>query len=167
VPAGLIDHEHSMGTGRDDRGDLREVQVHRLGVASRQDQGRALAILWADGAEDIGGGGALIAGSAGTGATLCPSAGDLVLLADTSLICEPDFYLVAVDRLFPGDFIQARGEVFFKILNCTLGLGIVAWPSREFAIARSSRLSVCLAMVMLNSSKIHCARSINRQRTTP
>ena len=34
-------------------------------------------------------------------------------------------------------------------------------------MARSSRLKVCLAMVMRNSSKIHCARSISRQRTTP
>src|ERR1035437_6911977 len=34
-------------------------------------------------------------------------------------------------------------------------------------MARSSRLNVCLAMVMRNSSNIHCARSISRQRTTP
>src|SRR5262245_34085024 len=34
-------------------------------------------------------------------------------------------------------------------------------------MARSSRLSVCLAIVMRNSSKIHCARSISRQRATP
>jgi len=32
---------------------------------------------------------------------------------------------------------------------------------------RSSRLSVCLAIVMRNSSNIHCAKSISRQRTTP
>ena len=29
-------------------------------------------------------------------------------------------------------------------------------------MARSSRLSVCLAITMRNSSKIHCARSISR-----
>jgi hypothetical protein len=81
-------------------------------LQGRQDQGRALAILWADGAEDVGRGGPLITGSAGAGAALCPSAGDLVLLADTSLILEPDFYLVAVDGLFLGDFVQTRGEVF-------------------------------------------------------
>jgi len=114
VPASLIDQEDGVGTGRDDRGDLGEVQVHRLGVAGRQDQCRALALLWADGAEDVGRGGPLITGSAGAGATLCPSAGDLVLLADTSLICEPDLYLVDVDRLFLGDFVQTRGEVFLK-----------------------------------------------------
>ena len=90
------------------------MQVHRLGIAGRQDQGRALAILWADGAEDIGRCGALITGRAGAGATLCPSAGDLVLLADTSLVCEPDLYLVAVDRLLARDCVQTRGEVFLK-----------------------------------------------------
>jgi hypothetical protein len=112
VPASLIDQEDGVDTGRDDRGDLRKVQVHRLGVAGRQDQGRTLALLWADGAEDVGRGGPLITGSAGTGATLCPSAGDLVLLADTSLICEPDLYLVDVDRPFARDCLQTRGEVF-------------------------------------------------------
>ena len=114
VPASLIDQEDGVGTGRDGLGDLREVQVHRLGVAGRQDQGRALALLWADGAEDVGRSGALIAGCAGAGAALGPSAGDLVLLADTSLVCEPDFYLVAVERLLARDCVQARGEVFLK-----------------------------------------------------
>ena len=103
-----------MGTGRDHLGDLGEVQVHRLGVAGRQDQGRALALLWADRAEDVGRGGALITGRAGAGAALGPPAGDLVLLADTSLVCEPDFYLVDVDRLLARDFVQARGEAFLK-----------------------------------------------------
>jgi len=114
VPASLIDQEDGVGTGRDDRGDLHEVQVHRLGIAGRQDQGRALALLWADGAEDVGRGGPLITGSAGAGAALCPSAGDLVLLADTSLIREPDFYLVTFERLLAGNCVQTRGEVFLK-----------------------------------------------------
>jgi hypothetical protein len=114
VPASLIDQEDSVGAGGNDRGDLREVQVHRLGIAGRQDQGRALAFLWADGAEDVGRGGPLITGSAGAGATLCPSAGDLVLLADTSLICEPYFYFVAIDPLLARDFVQTRREVFLK-----------------------------------------------------
>jgi hypothetical protein len=114
VASGLIDEEDGVGSWCDHLGDLREVQVHRLGVAGRQDQGRTLALLWADRAEDVGGGGALVPGRAGTGATLGPAAGDLVLLADTSLICEPDFYLVAVNRLLARDCIQARAEVFLK-----------------------------------------------------
>jgi hypothetical protein len=113
VPASLIDQEDGVGAGCDDLGDLREVQAHRL-AKGRQDQGRPLAILWADGAEDIGRCGTLISRGAGTAATLGPPTGDLVLLANTSLVCEPDFYLVAVDRLLARDCVQTRGEVFLK-----------------------------------------------------
>ena len=114
MPASLIDQEDSVGIGRDGLGDLRQVQVHRLGVASRQDQGRALALLRADRTEDIGGSGALVARRARAGAALGPAAGDLVLLADTSLVCEPYLYLVDVDRLLARDCVQTRGEVFLK-----------------------------------------------------
>ena len=54
MPTGLVDQEDGMGLGRDDFGNLRKVQVHRLGIAGRQDQSRTLAILWADGAKDVG-----------------------------------------------------------------------------------------------------------------
>jgi hypothetical protein len=114
VPSRLIDQEDGMGTGRDNLGDLREVQVHRLGVASGQDQRRALALLWADWAEDVGGGGALVAGRARTGAALGPAAGDLILLADTSLVLEPDFYPGCIEALLTRDCLQARAEVFLK-----------------------------------------------------
>jgi len=103
-----------MCAGRDNLGDFHEMQIHRLGVAGRQDQGRTLALLWADGAEDVGGGGALIAGRAWTGAAFGPPAGNLVLLANTSFVLEPDFYLVDIDRLRARDCVQARGEVFLK-----------------------------------------------------
>src|SRR3974390_2761274 len=114
MPAGLIDHEHSVGTGRDGLGDFRQVQVHRLSIAGRQDQGCTLALPGADRAEDVGGGGTLVPRRTWTCATLRPPPGDLVLLADASLVREPDFYLVAADRLFPSDFVQARGEAFLK-----------------------------------------------------
>ena len=114
VPASLIDQEDGVGTWRDGLGNLREMQVHCLGVAGRQDQGRPLALLRADRAEDIGGGGALVPGRAGAGTALGPAAGDLVLLADTSLVLEPNFYLADVDRFFARDFIQARWELFLK-----------------------------------------------------
>ena len=113
VPSSLIDQEHGVGTGRDGLGNFSKVQVHCLGIAGRQDQGRALAIFWADGAKDIGGSGALVPRCAGTGAALGPATGDLVLLAETRLVREPYFYLVAVDRLLARDCIQERGEVFF------------------------------------------------------
>jgi hypothetical protein len=68
----------------------------------------------ADGAEDVGGCGALITGRAGAGAALGPATGDLVLLADTRFVREPYFYLVAGDRLRARDCVQTRGEVFLK-----------------------------------------------------
>jgi hypothetical protein len=37
---------------------------------------------------------------------------NLVLLADASLVGEPDFYRVAVERLRARDFFQAQGEAF-------------------------------------------------------
>ncbi len=129
-----------MGSWCDRLGDLREVQVHRLGVAGWQDQGRALAFFRADGAEDVGRGGALITGSARASTALRPPAGDLVLLADACLVRKPNFYLVAVDapsraRLHPG----ALGN-FFKILDHALGLRMMAWTSREFAVAHGAQL---------------------------
>ena len=114
MPTCLIDQENCVGTGRDGVGDLREVQVHRLGVAGRQDQGRALALLRTDSTEDVGRGGALVTGRAWSGATLGPAAGDLVLLADTGLVLEPNFYCLDIDRLLARDCVQPRGEVFLK-----------------------------------------------------
>ena len=114
VPTGLIGEEYGVGSWCDHLGDFREMQVHRLGVASRQDQRRALAILWADGAEDIGRGGALIAGSARARAALGPPARDLIFLADARLVGEPDLYRARIDAFLARDFVQAPREFFLK-----------------------------------------------------
>lgn len=108
MPSGLIDEKDSVGSWCDGLGDFHEVQVHRLGIAGWQDQGCALALFWADGTEDVGRCGALITWGTRASAALRPPAGDLILLADARLICEPDFYLVVADLLCPCDFIQAR-----------------------------------------------------------
>jgi hypothetical protein len=114
MPACLVEQEHSVCTRRNGLCNLNEMQVHRLGVAGGQDQSCALALFRADGTKDVGGGGALIAARAGTRTALRPPTGDLVLLTDTGLVREPDFYLVAVERLLAGDGIQAAGETFLK-----------------------------------------------------
>jgi hypothetical protein len=114
VPSGLIDQEDGVGFWCDRPGDFREVQVHRFGIAEGQDESRAFALFRADGTEDIGRCGSLIPRSARASAALGPPAGNLVLLADTSLVLEPDFYLAEVDCFFARDFIQARWEVFLK-----------------------------------------------------
>ncbi len=89
------------------------MEGHGFAVAARQYQARALALLGADGAEDIGRAGALIMRRAWPGAALGPSAGDLVLLPDAGLVLEPDFYVLACG-LLGGDLCQLGGEVFLN-----------------------------------------------------
>ena len=115
MPSGLIDEKDGVGSWCDRLGDFDQMQVHRVGIAEGQDQSRALALFRADGTEDIGRCGSLIPRSAWASAALGPPAGDLVLLADTSLVLEPNFYLADVDRFFNRDFIQARWELFLKV----------------------------------------------------
>ena len=103
-----------MGSWCDRLGDFGQMQVHRFGVAGRQDQSRALSLLRADGSEDVGRSGALIPRSAWASAALGPPAGDLVLLTNARFIREPNFYLADIDRFFACDFIEARWELFLK-----------------------------------------------------
>ena len=112
MPAGLVDQKDSVAGGFNGRGDLREMQVHRFGIASRQDQGCALASLRAYRTEDVGGGGTLVTRCAWAGAAFRPATGNLVLLADTSLVGEPDFYRVPIERLCARDFFQAPREAY-------------------------------------------------------
>src|SRR4029077_1670928 len=101
-----------MGAGLDGLGDLHEVQVHCLGVAGRQDQGCALALLGADCAEDVGGGGALIAGRTWACAALRPSAGGLVFLADASLVLKPNLFVSTSIALSRAIASRRAGKLF-------------------------------------------------------
>src|SRR5271154_2673806 len=112
MPSGLIDAKDGMGSRGDGVGDFRKMQVHRLGIAGRQDQGGSLSLLRADGSEDVGRGGALIPRSARASAALGPPAGDLV--TNARFIREPNLYFPNIDHLFARDFIQARWELFLK-----------------------------------------------------
>ncbi len=73
-----------------------------------------LPCLGADGAEDIGRGGALILRGGGSRSAFRPSTGDFVLLTDAGLVLEPDFYLVDADAFFARDFREAGWEAFLK-----------------------------------------------------
>ncbi len=60
-----------MGLRFDDLGDFRQLEGHDLCVAAGQDEASGLALLGANGAEDVGRLGALIMGCAGaSGGTL-------------------------------------------------------------------------------------------------
>src|ERR1017187_1682410 len=126
MPSGLIDEEDGVGSWCDRLGDFHEMQVHRFDIAEGQDQGGSLSLLRADGSEDVGRGGSLIPRSARASAALGPPAGDLVLLANARFIREPNLYFPDIDRFFAREFLQARCELFFKILDCTVSLRMMA-----------------------------------------
>src|SRR5215213_253038 len=91
--------------------DLGQMPRHGRRVAIRQDKARALALLWADGAEDVGPSGALVARGCGPAAASRPAPSDLVLLPDPGLIMPPHFYLGA-RRERGSDRRHSGGEVF-------------------------------------------------------
>ena len=113
VPTGLVEQQHRMGAGLDRLRDLCQMQRHRGGVAARQHKTRRCAARWADRAKDIGRAGALIVGCAGSRSPPRPSSGNLVLLADPSLVLEPNLYRFA-NRLPLGDLRQLGSEVFLN-----------------------------------------------------
>jgi hypothetical protein len=119
VPAGLIEQHDRMGAGRDQDADLLEVGLHRRRVAAGHDQTGRLGFFGTDGAEDIGGLGALIVRRTRPRAASGPAPGQPVLLADTGLVLEPDLdFGAGAEALF--DPAQLSGEVF---LNATIAAG--------------------------------------------
>src|SRR5256885_9008780 len=88
-----------MSLWRDGLGDLGQVQVHRCGIASWQDECGSFAKRRTDGTEDIGRSGALICWRCRSRAASGPATGDLVLLADPRFVGEPDLYRGRLDPL--------------------------------------------------------------------
>jgi len=114
MPSGLVEQQGGVASGSDVGRDGGEVQVHRRGVAPRQDQPDRLAVLGADGAEDIGRGGAQVDRSERPASAPRPAAGDLGLLADPGFVAKPDLYVAGCDALVLRDRGQAGGEIFLK-----------------------------------------------------
>ena len=114
MPARLVEQEGGMASSGDVGGDGGQVQVHRRGVAAGQDQPDRLALVRADGAEDVGRGGALVERCGRPGSSPRPAAGDLVLLADPGFVAEPYLYVAGCDALVLRDRCQAGGEAFLK-----------------------------------------------------
>ena len=112
VPSRLVKEQYGVAARRDGRGDLGQVQVHRLGIASGQHERCPLAERGTDGAEDVGGSGALIGRRGRPRSTSGPATGDLVLLSDPGFIGEPDLYRGRIDTLVLRDLAQDGGETF-------------------------------------------------------
>ena len=127
MPASLIDQEDGVGAGGDDFGDLREVQVHRLAIAGRR-RGRPLP-SFGQTAPKIGRCGTLISRSAGTAATLRPPTGHIVWPIRASSANQ--ISILSPSIAFSRAIASRRVGKFFKILDRTLGLGMVAWPSES------------------------------------
>lgn len=113
MPSRLVHDEDGVCVVGDIAGYLDQVLVHGMGVAPRHDESSSLALPGADGTEDIGGPGSLVVWRGRPCSPLGPTAGDLVLLAYTRLVLEPDF-----DRFALGgtgsDFCHSVGEVFLN-----------------------------------------------------
>jgi hypothetical protein len=60
MPPGLIHDHHSMCAKRNGSSDFSKMQVHRIGIAERQDEPRTLAKGRADRSKDVGRCGSLI-----------------------------------------------------------------------------------------------------------
>jgi hypothetical protein len=114
MPAGLIEQKRGMPPWCDLFCDFGKMQVHRLSVTGRQNERCALSVAWADGAKDIGRGGALIGRRREPGAAPRPTAGDLVLLTDARLVGKPDFYVAGIDAFLLRDGLQTGRETFLK-----------------------------------------------------
>ena len=100
-----------MGAAGHGLGDLRQMQGHGGRGAAWQDEGGALGRGRADGAEDIGRAGPLVAWSCGPRPATRPAAGDLVLLPDPGFVLEPDFYRLA-GGITRRNLRHIHGEVF-------------------------------------------------------
>ena len=111
VPPRPVDEHDGVGAGFHGERDLLEMQLHRLGVAERQDKTGRLAERGADGAEDIGRGGSLIFQGKRARPAFGPAPSDLVLLADAGFVLEPQLEGLAAGR---GDVRQEVGDFFLK-----------------------------------------------------
>src|SRR6202453_611561 len=124
MPPGLIHEQNCVSVGLDGKGDLLEVQRHRLGVAGREDEAGRLAECGTDGAEDIGRGGSLILQGKRSRAACRPASRDLVLLTDAGFVLEPEFKWLSAGR---GDRRQDVRDFFLKATtaasSCAWGRG--------------------------------------------
>jgi hypothetical protein len=138
-PACLIEYQDGVGTRRHGSRYPGKVEHHAFGVAAGQDARFAFALGRADGALDIGRGGALIPGCRQLCAALGPAPGGAILLANPRLVLPPQSYGCAA-RIA----VTWAGK-FFKSRDGTGVLGMMTQARRQLAIAYGAQvLAQCL-----------------------
>ena len=124
VPARLIHQHDGVCTGGDGECYLDEMQRHGFGIAERQHQPRAFALLRADRAEDIGRFRPLILRRRWSGSASRPAPRDLVFLTNARFVLEPDLYgRAAWEGCF--DLCQLGGKAPF--LKASMAYSFWAW----------------------------------------
>ena len=114
MPSCLVQKQDGMSSRRDGLGNLSQMQVHRRGIASGQNECRPFTLCGTDRAEDVGRSGALIRQRNWPRATFGPAPGGLVLLSDPGFVGEPNLYRSGLNALLLRDLCQDRGEAFLK-----------------------------------------------------
>ena len=89
VPAGAVEQEEGMGTGRDLAGNLAQVGLHGMGIGPGQGKRCPSAARGADGAEEVEALIALVLGLVRPCAFLGPLPHQAVLLAQAHLVLPP------------------------------------------------------------------------------
>ena len=93
-------------------GNFGQVEVHCLGIAARHDESCTLAFLGADGAEDVGRGGALIVWRGGPGAALAQRRVILFFWPMRASSANQTSIAAGSMPFSLRDFVQARGEFY-------------------------------------------------------
>ena len=124
MPTGLIHQYDSVSAGGDGERYFGQMERHGFGITEGQNQARALAVLGADRAEDIGRFRPLVFGCRRPRPSSGPAPRDLVLLTDPRFVLEPYLYRRAL-RESPFDLCQLGGKAPF--LNASRTSSFWVW----------------------------------------
>ena len=124
MPTGLIHQYNSVSARSDGERYFCQMECHGFGIAERQHQPRALAVLRADRAEDIDRFSSLIFGCRWPRPATGPAPRDLVLLPDPRFVLKPDLYRRAL-RERSSDLCQLGGKAPF--LKASIASSFCAW----------------------------------------
>src|SRR5215213_1727044 len=167
VPAGAVNEQDGVCTWRDLSADLGQVRVHRRGVGGRHDDCGTDAAGGTDGAEEVGGGVAIVAHHCRARANRRPDIGVRSLLTHPGLVLEPDLDRRA-SRTAQQRGLQQGGEVFLYA-SCAAA-SFFGWNGRGCSRVSPSWCSHLPTVLSCTSTQNRRAtssrRATQRHRTT-